>query len=274
MSGLLATSPAPGGGLEPGALEQHLRARRASGAKLLVPYLMAGMTPDWLATLEAGVAAGADAVEVGIPFSDPVMDGPVIQDAALASLAAGTTPESVLAALGEADIDVPLAVMTYYNLIFRAGHRRMARSLAAAGVAAAIVPDLSLEELGPWAEEAGDAGVETVLLVAPSTSEARTAAICARSRGFVYAVARMGITGERADIGDAAAEVVAKIRRATDTPALVGVGVSTPEQATAVCAHADGVVVGSALVRRLLAGEGPEGAARFVGELRSAIDDG
>jgi tryptophan synthase alpha chain len=255
VSGLLATSPVPGGGLEPGALEQHLRARRASGAKLLVPYLMAGMTPDWLATLEAVVAAGADAVEVGIPFSDPVMDGPVIQDAALASLAAGTTPESVLAALGEADIDVPLAVMTYYNLIFRAGHRRM-------------------EELGPWAEEAGDAGVETVLLVAPSTSEARTAAICARSRGFVYAVARMGITGERADIGDAAAEVVAKIRRATDTPALVGVGVSTPEQATAVCAHADGVVVGSALVRRLLAGEGPEGAARFVGELRSAIDDG
>ncbi len=136
----------------------------------------------------------------------------------------------------------------------------------------AIIPDLSLEEIAPWAEEADAAGVETVLLVAPSSPEDRVARLCARARGFVYAVARMGVTGERADLGDEARLVVERIRRHTDMPVCVGVGVSTPEQAAEVCEVADGVVVGSALVRRLLAGGGPEAAAEFVGSLRQAID--
>jgi tryptophan synthase alpha chain len=162
--------------------------------------------------------------------------------------------------------------MTYYNIVYRAGHKRIANSLMTAGVGAAIIPDLSLEEIAPWAEEADAAGIATVLLVAPSSPEDRVARLCARARGFVYAVARMGVTGERVDLGDEARHVVERIRRHTDMPVCVGVGVSTPAQAAEVCEVADGVVVGSALVRRLLAGGGPEAAAEFVGSLRRAID--
>jgi len=156
--------------------------------------------------------------------------------------------------------------------VFRAGHKRMAHSLAASGVSGAIIPDLSLEELAPWAIEADDAGVATVLLVAPSSPEDRVARLCQRARGFVYAVARMGVTGERVDLGGQAANVVERIRRHTDMPVCVGVGVSTPDQAAAVCEVADGVVVGSALVRRLLEGGGPDAAAEFIGSIRRAID--
>jgi tryptophan synthase alpha chain len=181
-------------------------------------------------------------------------------------------PDQVLDVIARAEVTVPVAVMTYYNIVYRAGHKRMARSLVAAGVSGAIIPDLSLEELGPWAHEADAAGIETVLLVAPSSPEDRVGRICARAGGFVYAVSRMGVTGERAAIGAEARHVVERIRRHTDMPVCVGVGVSTPEQAAEVCEVADGVVVGSALVRRLLEGGGPEGAAEFVGSLRRAID--
>ncbi len=257
-------------------LEATLRARRDAGRKLLVPYVMAGLDDDWVRVVEAVVAAGADAVELGLPFSDPMIDGPVIQAASVAALRRGVTPTGLLDEVGASRVGdhVPLVAMTYYNLVYRAGHRRMARTLAAAGVRGAILPDLPLEELGPWAEEADLAGVATVLLVAPSTPEDRAAAICERARGFVYAVARMGVTGERAALGAEAVEVVARVRRHTDRPVLVGVGVSTPEQAVEVCRSADGVIVGSALVRRLLDGGGPEAASAFVGELRAAIDAG
>jgi len=253
-------------------LEKELRARRERGRKLLVPYVMGGMTEDWGDSLAAIVDAGADAVEVGLPFSDPMMDGPVIQEAALRALTRGVVPDQVLDGVARAEAPVPVAIMTYYNLVFRAGHRRMARSMAEAGVGGAIVPDLPIEEIGPWAVEADGAGVATVLLVAPSSPPERVERICARARGFVYAVARMGVTGERVDVGADAATVVERIRRCTDMPVCVGVGVSTAEQAARVCEVADGVVVGSALVRRLLEGEGPEGAAAFVASLRAAID--
>jgi tryptophan synthase alpha chain len=253
-------------------LETALRTKRSEGRKLLIPYLMGGMTDDWSQALAAVVAAGADAVEVGIPFSDPMMDGPVIQEAALQALQRGTVPDRVLDDIARAEVTVPVAVMTYYNIVFRAGHRRMARSLAESGVSGAIIPDLSLEELGPWAEEADQAAVDTVLLVAPSSPDDRVERICARAKGFVYAVARMGVTGEQTDVGRDAQAVVERIRRYTDVPVCVGVGVSTPEQAAQVCEVADGVVVGSALVRRLLTGGGPEAAAEFVGSLRLALD--
>jgi len=253
-------------------LEKELRARREGGRKLLIPYLMGGMTDDWAQSLAAVVAAGADAVEVGIPFSDPMMDGPVIQEAGLRALTRGTVPQEVLDGIAGAEAPVPVAVMTYYNIVFRAGHKRMARSLAAAGVGGAIVVDLPIEEIDPWATEADAAGVDTVLLVAPSSPPDRVERICARARGFVYAVARMGVTGERGDVGTDVARVVGRIRRCTDLPVCVGIGVSTPAQAAEVCAVADGVIVGSALVRRLLENEGPDGAAAFVGSLRNAID--
>jgi tryptophan synthase alpha chain len=201
-----------------------------------------------------------------------MMDGPVVQEAALRALQRGVVPQAVLDDVARADVTVPVAAMTYYNIFFRAGHKRMASSLVASGITGAIIPDLPIEELGPWEAEARAAGVDTVLLVAPSTPPDRVERICARARGFVYAVARMGVTGERTEMGDEVGKVVARIRACTDLPVCVGVGVSTPTQAAQVCEFADGVVVGSALVRRLLEGEGPDGAARFVATLRKAID--
>ena len=260
--------PAP----PPGALESALRSRRDAGHKLLVPYVTGGLRGDWADVVRAVAAAGADAIEIGLPFSDPVMDGPVIQQASAEALAAGATPTGILRVLAGVDAGVPLAVMTDYNVVLRSGHRRMANVLADSGVAGAIIPDLPLEELGPWAEEAEAAGVETVLLAAPTTPEARLRQICERSRGFVYGVGLMGVTGERDFLADSSLEIAARCKAATDRPVLIGVGISTAAQARAVSQVADGVVVGSALISRLLAGAGPDGAAAFVAELRAALD--
>jgi tryptophan synthase alpha chain len=257
-----------------GSLEAALRSRRSAGAKLVVPYVTGGLSDDWTDVLAAVVDAGADAVEVGIPFSDPVMDGPTIQSASARALARGTTPASILADLRRAPVNVPLVAMTYYNLVYRSGHLRFARSLAAAGVAGAIIPDLPLEESATWETEAAEGGIETVLLAAPVTPDDRLAAIAGRSRGFVYGVSRMGTTGERVRLADSARIMARRLKAVTDRPVLIGFGISTPEQAAEVCAEADGVVVASALVRSLLDGGGPTEAAAFVAALRRAVDGG
>lgn len=253
-------------------LELGLRRQRDAGRKLLVPYITGGLGDDWVATLEAVAVAGADAVEVGLPFSDPMMDGPVIQEASVRALAGGATAQGIIADIATADVAVPVAVMTYYNIVARMGHRRMARLLAEAGISGAIVPDLPVDELDGWAVEADDAGVATVLLAAPTTPPERLKAIAARGRGFLYAIGLMGVTGERADLAASAAEIAARCKAVTDLPVLVGVGISTPAQAAEVSRVADGVVVGSALVHRLLDGCGPEGAAGLVKEFRAALD--
>ena len=258
---------------EPGALESALRAGRAAGRKLLVPYVTGGYGEEWTEVVRAVAAAGADAVEVGIPFSDPVMDGPVIQEASEVALGRGVTPVSVCDELRDVDAGIPVAVMTYYNLGFHMGHERFAATLAEAGVAAAILPDLPLEECGPWATAADAAGVETVLLAAPTAPDDRLPRIVRRARGFVYAVGLLGVTGERDSLAASSLVIARRLKAITDVPVLVGVGVSTPEQAVEVCAEADGVVIGSALMRRLLAGEGPAGAAAFVAEVRAALDE-
>jgi len=255
-----------------GPLETALRSARARGAKLLVPYVTGGLGGDWLEAVAAVADAGADAIEVGIPFSDPVMDGPVIQAASEQALAAGATPVTILDGLRQADAGVPLAVMTYYNIAARMGLRRFAASLAEAGVAAAILPDLPLEEVGPWARSADWGGVETVLLAAPTASDERLARVCARARGFVYAVGLLGVTGERDELAASSLVIAERLKSLTDKPVLVGVGVSNAAQAREVCEVADGVVIGSALVRRLLDGEGPAGAARFIASVRQALD--
>jgi tryptophan synthase alpha chain len=256
-----------------GALEARLRAARGAGRNLLVPYVTGGL-PGWERVVEAVADAGADAIEVGIPFSDPVMDGPTIQAASERALAAGATPQAIVDALGRLDAGgVPSVVMTYYNTVHRAGHERFASSLAVAGVAGAIVPDLPLEEVGDWAAVADTTGVETILLAAPTASDERLARICARSRGWVYGVGLLGVTGERERLQRSALDIAARLKAVTDRPVLVGVGVSNPEQAAEVAAVADGVIVGSALVRRLLDGGGPDEAAAFVRELRTGLDD-
>lgn len=258
-----------------GALETALRARRDAGGKCLVPYLTGGLGDDWLETVAAAAAAGADAIEIGVPFSDPVMDGTVIQQANDRALSQGATPQSILAAVRGAasDLGVPTAVMTYVNIAHHMGYERFASSLAGAGVSGCILPDLPLEEVAEWAGCADAAGVETVLLAAPTADDERLRRICVRSRGFVYGVGLMGITGVRAELAASATLTAARLKAVTDRPVLVGVGVGTPAQAAQVCEAADGAVVGSAIVTRMLDGAGPEGVASLVADFRAALDE-
>ncbi len=256
-----------------GRTETALRAKRDAGRKLLVPYVVGGLGPDWTDVVRAVVDAGADAVEVGIPFSDPVMDGPTIQRASVLALEAGTTPATVLDGIASLrDLPVPLVVMTYANLVLHPGAAAFAGRLAEAGVAGVILPDLPVDELDDWAPAAGAAGLETILLAAPTTPDDRLALICERAQGFVYGVATLGATGERATLSASATVTGARIKACTDKPVLLGVGVSTPDQAAEAAGAADGVIVGAAVVRRLLEGEGPVGAAAFVGLLRASLD--
>jgi tryptophan synthase alpha chain len=259
--------------LAPGALETHLRGRRDAGHKLLVPYITGGLGP-WEEIVRAVADAGADAIEVGIPFSDPAMDGPTIQQASERALAAGATPVSILSGLKGIDAGVPLAVMTYYNIAFRAGNERFAADLVDAGVAGIILPDVPMEEQGPWRAAADPAGIETVLLAGPVTPDDRLARLCAASRGFVYGVNLMGITGERASIGERAGVLARRLKAATDLPVLMGFGVSTPELAVEVADPSDGAIVGSAIMRQVLDGASPEDIHRFVISLRRALDAG
>lgn len=251
-------------------VESHLREQRGKGP-LLVPYVTGGITPDWVEYLHAYEAAGADAIEVGLPFSDPMLDGATIQEASDAALRRGATVRGILADLAGVRPGVPLIAMTYLNLVVRDGTGPFCQALRAAGVAGLIVPDLPLEEVAQH-EAAAQAGVELVLLASPATPPERLREIGARSRGFVYAVSRMGTTGERADLADSAARLAAAVRRTTDLPVLLGFGISTPEQARAAAHSADGVVVASALMRRVLDGAGPDAVGAQVAAIRTALD--
>ena len=253
-----------------GVMETAFRAKRAEGRKLLVPYVTGGLS-GWQDAVRAVVAAGADAVEIGIPFSDPVMDGPVIQQASQLALEQGATPVSILQEVRELDVQVPLAVMLYYNTVHHAGHERFAASLADAGVVACIVPDLPLEESGPWCEAADAAGVETVMLAAPTAPDERLPRVCARARGFVYSVGLLGVTGERSSLAGTATALASRLKAVTDVPVLVGVGVSNAAQAVEACRVADGVVMGASVVRRILE-SGPDAAGEYVAEVRAALD--
>jgi tryptophan synthase alpha chain len=234
---------------------------RADGRGTLVGYLPAGFpTVDTaIAACRALMDAGVDVIEVGLPYSDPVMDGPVIQRASDIALHNGfrvadvfRTVEAVAAA------GVPTLVMTYWNPVERYGVGRFARDLAAAGGAGLITPDLIPEEAAEWLAAADERGLDKVFLVAPSSGAERIAATVARCRGFVYATSVMGVTGARAATSNVAPELVSRVRAATDLPVGVGLGVSNGAQAAEVAGYADGVIVGSALVRCLLDADSTE----------------
>lgn len=252
-------------------IEAQFRAKRESGRPLLVPYLTGGLGP-WRETIEEMAAAGADAIEIGIPFSDPIMDGPVIQRSSQQALESGATPQGIVAELAGVDVDVPLVVMTYYNPVHHMGHQRFADALAAAGVSGSIVPDLPVDESEPWIAAAERSGVENILLAAPTTTDERLATICERSRGWIYGIALLGVTGERSSVAEAGLEMGRRLKAATDKPVLLGLGISDGAQAATVAAVADGVIVGSAVVRRQLEGTGPAEVGAFVASLRAGLD--
>jgi tryptophan synthase alpha chain len=255
-------------------LESQLRAKRDAGRKLLVPYITAGVRDDWCNLVRGMADAGADAIEIGIPFSDPMIDGPIIQQASQMALDRGTTPTAVLDDVRALDVGVPLVVMTYCNIPFRAGYQRFAFQLAEAGIDGCIVPDLPLEESPPWCEAADTAGIETVMLAAPTAPDDRLPRICERVRGFVYAVALAGVTGERSELASSSVVIAKRLKAITDKPVIVGIGVSNPDQAVEVCQVADGVVVGSAVMRRIVEGAGLDEVLEFVSSLRGGLDRG
>ncbi|WP_412541934.1 tryptophan synthase subunit alpha [Longispora sp. K20-0274] len=255
-----------------GRLESTLRAARDGGRKLLIPYVTGGVTENWTDYVDAALEAGADAVEIGVPFSDPAIDGPVIQKASVLALERGTTVDTIVDDLARGGVDrAPLIAMTYYNLVLQPGHKRFAARIGEAGICATILPDLPHEESAGWESDASAAGIEHVLLASPVSSDERLAVICERTRGFVYGLGLMGVTGERDSLAQSSLTLARRLKAITDKPVLIGVGVSTPANATQICQEADGVIIGAPVMRRIVEGESPAAIGSLVADFRKAI---
>jgi tryptophan synthase alpha chain len=253
-------------------LDELFATCRAEGRAALIGYLVVGF-PSYQESVDAMVAmveGGVDAVEVGVPYTDPGMDGPVIQVAVDAALRAGTRVSQVFEAVRTVSEHAPTVVMGYWNPVEKYGPARFAHDLKAAGGSGAITPDLIPEEAGPWLDAAREEGLDPVFLVAPSSTDERIAVVGKASGGFVYAASTMGVTGTRATVGNRAEELVARTREHTDLPVCVGLGVSNGDQAAEVAAYADGVIVGSAFVRALRDG-GPDGVRRLAQDLAAGV---
>ncbi|MDF9812600.1 tryptophan synthase subunit alpha [Streptomyces sp. SPB162] len=255
-----------------------LAAAKAENRAALVGYLPAGFpsVDGGIAAVKAMFEGGCDVVEVGLPHSDPVLDGPVIQTADDIALRGGVRIKDVLRTVREAHAatGAPVLVMTYWNPVDRYGTERFAADLAEAGGAGCILPDLPVEESEVWRKAAELHGLATVFVVAPSSRDERLAKITAVGTGFVYAASLMGVTGTRVSVGAQAADLVRRTRATTELPVCVGLGVSNPEQAAEVAAFADGVIVGSAFVKRLLDAPDLETGLDGVRELATALAAG
>ncbi|MFD3662387.1 tryptophan synthase subunit alpha [Streptomyces sp. NPDC058659] len=261
-------------------LSETLAKAKAENRAALIAYLPAGFP-----TVDGGIAAikavfdgGADVVEVGLPHSDPVLDGPVIQTADDIALRGGVKIADVMRTVKEAHAATgkPVLVMTYWNPIDRYGIERFTEELAAAGGAGCILPDLPVQESAVWRENADKHGLATVFVVAPSSKDARLATITAAGSGFVYAASLMGVTGTRESVGEQAADLVRRTRATSELPVCVGLGVSNATQAKEVAVFADGVIVGSAFVQRILDADGDEAAGlaavrELAGELAAGV---
>ena len=241
--------------------------------KAFIPYIMAGdpslaRTKELVAVLEA---CGADIIELGVPFSDPLADGPTIQKAAQRALSGGVTLGSVIGIVGEIRTvsQVPIILMTYYNLIFKYGEERFVNDASAAGVDGIIVPDLPPDEARDLMRYSRRKGFDTIFLLAPTSTEERIRKVARASRGFIYYVSITGITGSRLSLDSSIESHIAKIREESRKPVAVGFGVSTPGEASDVARFADGVIVGSSIVQRI--GEPEDALREYLLSLRRAI---
>jgi tryptophan synthase alpha chain len=246
---------------------------RSTQGKAFIPYIMAG-DPNMARTKELVRIlgeCGADIVELGVPFSDPLADGPTIQKAAQRSLAQGVTLGGVIELVSELRTvtQIPIVLMTYYNLIFRYGEERFSRDAAAAGVDGMIIPDLPPDEAANLLRFSGKAGLDLIFLLAPTSTEERIKKVSKASGGFIYYVSITGITGAKLSMDPSIESHIARIRAGTGKPVAVGFGISTPEEAAAVSKFADGAIVGSAIVKRV--GDSDEELKRYLLSLRSAI---
>ena len=259
-------------------LSATLAKAKAENRAALIAYLPAGFpTVDGaIAAVKEVVAGGADVVEVGLPHSDPVLDGPVIQTADDIALRGGVRIADVMRTVREAHeaTGAPILVMTYWNPIDRYGVERFTAELAEAGGAGCILPDLPVQESALWREHAERHGLATVFVVAPSSKDERLATITAAGSGFVYAASLMGVTGTRASVGEQAQNLVERTRATTSLPVCVGLGVSNAAQAAEVAGFADGVIVGSAFVKGMLDAPGEEAGLAAVRALASDLAEG
>lgn len=255
-------------------LREAFASARAEDRALLIGYMPAGF-PTWVdavSVVSAMIENGVDVVEIGLPYSDPLMDGPVIQAAADRSLAQGTTVADVLRTVEALSATgAPILVMSYWNPIERYGVDRFAKDLAAAGGVGVITPDIIPEEADEWVRATDEAMLDRVFLVAPSSPVGRIQRVCEASNGFVYAASTMGVTGARDAVSADAEALVARTRGVTTQPVCVGLGVSTPRQAAEVARYADGVIVGSAFVRLVLDADDPAKGAADVASLAAGM---
>ena len=259
------------------ALDELFRKVRSENRAALIAYIPAGFPSQsgCAKVIQALATAGVDAIEIGFPYSDPVMDGPTIQEAADIALKSGTGATEVFAALKVAsDTGVAAVVMTYWNPIEKFGVDNFARAIAENGGSGVITPDLTIEESEQWLAAAVTHGINPIYVVAPSTSDARLTQVTAKTGGFVYAASVMGVTGARSGLIVNAEDLVHRLRATTSLPVAVGLGVSTREQAKSVAAYADGVIVGSAFIKLLLNEQDEEKALIAVFELAKELAAG
>jgi tryptophan synthase alpha chain len=254
---------------------------RAENRAALIAYIPAGFPSQagCAKAIQALAAAGVDAIEIGFPYSDPVMDGPVIQEAADISLKGGTNAADVFSALKVASsTGVAAVVMTYWNPIAKYGVEKFAQSIADNGGSGVITPDLTIEESDSWIAATKKSAINPIYVVAPSTKDERLKSVTAKTGGFVYAASMMGVTGTRDAVASTASELVARVRTVTNLPISVGLGVSTREQAKSLAAYADGVIVGSAFIKLLLDAkteqEGLDAISHLATELALGVREG